>query len=102
MQEQAVDREHERDVFQQEIQKLEQQLKMPQRHQPVNEHQSNEVKCCYSRGHPFVGIGKAIGGLHLALPRPATDKELTLCLLRGEMAAISLLAGEEIAFYVVL
>lgn len=43
LQEQAIDREHERDVFQQEIQKLEQQLKMPQRHQPVNEHQSNEV-----------------------------------------------------------
>ncbi|XP_063777493.1 A-kinase anchor protein 9 isoform X2 [Pseudophryne corroboree] len=42
--EQAVDREHERDVFQQEIQKLEQQLKMPQRHQPVNDHQSNEVE----------------------------------------------------------
>ncbi|KAM5158336.1 A-kinase anchor protein 9 [Mantella aurantiaca] len=42
--EQAVDREHERDVFQQEIQKLEQQLKMPQRHQPVNEQQSNEVE----------------------------------------------------------
>ncbi|XP_040208302.1 A-kinase anchor protein 9 isoform X3 [Rana temporaria] len=42
--EQAIDREHERDVFQQEIQKLEQQLKMPQRHQPVNEHQSNEVE----------------------------------------------------------
>ncbi|XP_069815551.1 A-kinase anchor protein 9 isoform X2 [Dendropsophus ebraccatus] len=42
--EQAVDREHERDVFQQEIQKLEQQLKMPQRHQPVTEDQSNEVE----------------------------------------------------------
>ncbi|XP_018413101.1 PREDICTED: A-kinase anchor protein 9-like [Nanorana parkeri] len=42
--EQAVDREHERDVFQQEIQQLEQQLKMPQRHQPVNDHQSNEVE----------------------------------------------------------
>ncbi|XP_072268937.1 A-kinase anchor protein 9 isoform X4 [Pyxicephalus adspersus] len=42
--EQAVDREHERDVFQQEIQKLEQQLKMPQRHQPVNDHQSIEVE----------------------------------------------------------
>ncbi|XP_075172281.1 A-kinase anchor protein 9 [Anomaloglossus baeobatrachus] len=42
--EQAVDREHERDVFQQEIQKLEQQLKMPQRHQPVTDHQSNEVE----------------------------------------------------------
>ncbi|XP_077346944.1 A-kinase anchor protein 9 isoform X3 [Lithobates pipiens] len=42
--EQAVDREHERDVFQQEIQKLEQQLKTPQRHQPVNDHQSNEVQ----------------------------------------------------------
>ncbi|XP_075067933.1 A-kinase anchor protein 9 isoform X2 [Mixophyes fleayi] len=42
--EQAVDREHERDVFQQEIQKLEQQLKMPQRHQPVNDHQSNELE----------------------------------------------------------
>ncbi|XP_068091549.1 A-kinase anchor protein 9 isoform X3 [Hyperolius riggenbachi] len=42
--EQAVDREHERDVFQQEIQKLEQQLKTPQRHQPVNDHQSNEME----------------------------------------------------------
>ncbi|XP_075127862.1 A-kinase anchor protein 9 [Leptodactylus fuscus] len=42
--EQAVDREHERDVFQQEIQKLEQQLKMPQRHQPANDHQNNEVE----------------------------------------------------------
>ncbi|XP_040287084.1 A-kinase anchor protein 9 isoform X8 [Bufo bufo] len=42
--EQAVDREHERDVFQQEIQKLEQQMKMPQRHQPMNGHQSNEVE----------------------------------------------------------
>ncbi|XP_056375007.1 A-kinase anchor protein 9 isoform X2 [Hyla sarda] len=42
--EQAVDREHERDVFQQEIQKLEQQLKMPQRHQPVADHQNNEVE----------------------------------------------------------
>ncbi|XP_075683796.1 A-kinase anchor protein 9 isoform X3 [Rhinoderma darwinii] len=42
--EQAVDREHERDVFQQEIQKLEQQLKMPQRHQPVNDHQITAVE----------------------------------------------------------
>uniref|UniRef100_A0A8C5QK64 A-kinase anchoring protein 9 n=1 Tax=Leptobrachium leishanense TaxID=445787 RepID=A0A8C5QK64_9ANUR len=42
--EQAVDREHERDVFQQEIQKLEQQLKMPQRHQPTNGQQSNQVE----------------------------------------------------------
>ncbi|NWW49990.1 AKAP9 protein, partial [Pedionomus torquatus] len=42
--EQAIDREHERDVFQQEIQKLEQQLKIPQRIQPVNEHQTREVE----------------------------------------------------------
>ncbi|XP_063308527.1 A-kinase anchor protein 9 [Pelobates fuscus] len=42
--EQAVDREHERDVFQQEIQKLEQQLKMPQRYQPTNDQQSNQVE----------------------------------------------------------
>ncbi|KAM9308110.1 LOW QUALITY PROTEIN: A-kinase anchor protein 9 [Gastrophryne carolinensis] len=42
--EQAVDREHERDVFQQEIQKLEQQLKMPQRHQPVTNDQNNEME----------------------------------------------------------
>ncbi|XP_053215298.1 A-kinase anchor protein 9 isoform X10 [Podarcis raffonei] len=41
--EQAIDREHERDVFQQEIVKLEQQLKIPQRFQPVNEHQNREV-----------------------------------------------------------
>ncbi|XP_073438077.1 A-kinase anchor protein 9 isoform X3 [Dendrobates tinctorius] len=42
--EQAVDREHERDVFQQEIQKLEEQLKMPQRHQPVTDTQSTQVE----------------------------------------------------------
>ncbi|XP_053215294.1 A-kinase anchor protein 9 isoform X7 [Podarcis raffonei] len=42
--EQAIDREHERDVFQQEIVKLEQQLKIPQRFQPVNEHQNREVE----------------------------------------------------------
>lgn len=42
-QEQAIDREHERDVFQQEIQKLEQQLKIPQRFQPISEHQNREV-----------------------------------------------------------
>nr|XP_028606061.1 A-kinase anchor protein 9 isoform X10 [Podarcis muralis] len=41
--EQAIDREHERDVFQQEIVKLEHQLKIPQRFQPVNEHQNREV-----------------------------------------------------------
>ncbi|XP_033022010.1 A-kinase anchor protein 9 isoform X10 [Lacerta agilis] len=41
--EQAIDREHERDVFQQEIVKLEQQLKIPQRFQPINEHQNREV-----------------------------------------------------------
>ena len=43
-QEQAIDREHERDVFQQEIQKLEQQLKVVPRFQPVNEHQTREVR----------------------------------------------------------
>ncbi|XP_035866516.1 A-kinase anchor protein 9 isoform X3 [Phyllostomus discolor] len=42
--EQAIDREHERDVFQQEIQKLEQQLKVVPRFQPVNEHQTREVE----------------------------------------------------------
>ncbi|XP_053323649.1 A-kinase anchor protein 9 [Spea bombifrons] len=42
--EQAVDREHERDVFQQEIQKLEQQLKMPQRCQPLSDQQHNQVE----------------------------------------------------------
>nr|XP_028606059.1 A-kinase anchor protein 9 isoform X8 [Podarcis muralis] len=42
--EQAIDREHERDVFQQEIVKLEHQLKIPQRFQPVNEHQNREVE----------------------------------------------------------
>ncbi|KAM5125595.1 LOW QUALITY PROTEIN: A-kinase anchor protein 9-like [Callospermophilus lateralis] len=42
--EQAIDREHERDVFQQEIQKLEQQLKVVPRIQPVGEHQTREVE----------------------------------------------------------
>ncbi|XP_008820755.1 A-kinase anchor protein 9 isoform X3 [Nannospalax galili] len=42
--EQAIDREHERDVFQQEIQKLEQQLKAVPRFQPVSEHQTREVE----------------------------------------------------------
>ncbi|KAM5203528.1 A-kinase anchor protein 9 isoform 5-T5 [Hipposideros larvatus] len=42
--EQAIDREHERDVFQQEIQKLEQQLKFVPRFQPINEHQTREVE----------------------------------------------------------
>ncbi|KAM8770248.1 A-kinase anchor protein 9 isoform 3-T3 [Rhynchonycteris naso] len=42
--EQTIDREHERDVFQQEIQKLEQQLKVVPRFQPVNEHQTREVE----------------------------------------------------------
>ncbi|XP_060052233.1 A-kinase anchor protein 9 isoform X2 [Erinaceus europaeus] len=42
--EQAIDREHERDVFQQEIQKLEQQLKVIPRFQPISEHQSREVE----------------------------------------------------------
>ncbi|XP_023562307.1 A-kinase anchor protein 9 isoform X5 [Octodon degus] len=42
--EQAIDREHERDVFQQEIQKLEQQLKVVPRFQPVSEHQTREVE----------------------------------------------------------
>ncbi|KAM7119906.1 A-kinase anchor protein 9 isoform 1-T1 [Molossus nigricans] len=42
--EQAIDREHERDVFQQEIQKLEQQLKAIPRFQPINEHQTREVE----------------------------------------------------------
>lgn len=43
-QEQAIDREHERDVFQQEIQKLEHQLKAVPRLQPVSEHQTREVR----------------------------------------------------------
>ncbi|GAB1289386.1 A-kinase anchor protein 9 [Apodemus speciosus] len=42
--EQAIDREHERDVFQQEIQKLEHQLKAVPRFQPVSEHQTREVE----------------------------------------------------------
>ncbi|XP_058534282.1 A-kinase anchor protein 9 isoform X3 [Ochotona princeps] len=42
--EQAIDREHERDVFQQEIQKLEQQLKLVPRFQPVSEHPTREVE----------------------------------------------------------
>ncbi|GLD63765.1 A-kinase anchor protein 9-like protein, partial [Lates japonicus] len=41
--EQAVDREHERDFFQQEIQKLEQQLKNPQKPQPGSEQRNQEV-----------------------------------------------------------
>ncbi|KAB0392587.1 hypothetical protein E2I00_007342 [Balaenoptera physalus] len=44
LQEQAIDREHERDVFQQEIQKLEQQLKVVPRFQPISEHQTREVE----------------------------------------------------------
>lgn len=44
LQEQAIDREHERDVFQQEIQKLEQQLKVVPRFQPISEHQTREVR----------------------------------------------------------
>ncbi|XP_058439663.1 A-kinase anchor protein 9 isoform X2 [Marmota monax] len=43
-QEQAIDRERERDLFQQEIQKLEQQLKVVPRIQPVGEHQTREVE----------------------------------------------------------
>ncbi|XP_017447935.1 A-kinase anchor protein 9 isoform X3 [Rattus norvegicus] len=42
--EQAIDREHERDVFQQEIQKLEHQLKAVPRLLPVSEHQTREVE----------------------------------------------------------
>ncbi|XP_064410849.1 A-kinase anchor protein 9 [Latimeria chalumnae] len=44
MDEQAIDREHERDVFQLEIQKLEQLLKTPQRMQPSIEHRNSEVE----------------------------------------------------------
>ncbi|XP_072506315.1 A-kinase anchor protein 9-like [Notamacropus eugenii] len=40
--EQAFDREHERDVFQQEIQKLEQKLKATPKFQPVSEDQTRE------------------------------------------------------------
>lgn len=43
VQEQAVDREHERDFFQQEIQKLEQQLKNPQKLQAGAELRNKEV-----------------------------------------------------------
>ena len=42
-QEQAVDREHERDVFQQEILKLEQQLKNPQKLLAGSEQRTREV-----------------------------------------------------------
>uniref|UniRef100_A0A5F8G920 A-kinase anchoring protein 9 n=1 Tax=Monodelphis domestica TaxID=13616 RepID=A0A5F8G920_MONDO len=42
--EQAIDREHERDVFQQEILKLEQQLKATPKFQPISEHQTREVE----------------------------------------------------------
>ncbi|KAM6958852.1 A-kinase anchor protein 9 [Aplochiton taeniatus] len=42
--EQAVDREHERDVFQQEILKLEDQLKNPQKQQTGSEHRSSKVE----------------------------------------------------------
>ena len=38
-----MDREHERDFFQQEIQKLEQQLKNPQKLQPGSEQRNREV-----------------------------------------------------------
>lgn len=38
-----MDREHERDFFQQEIQKLEQQLKAQQKQQPGSEHRNQEV-----------------------------------------------------------
>lgn len=44
VQEQAVDREHERDFFQQEIQKLEQQLKNPQKLQAGSEQRNQEVE----------------------------------------------------------
>lgn len=43
-QEQAIAREYERDVSQQEIQKLEHQLKVVPRFQPVSEHQTREVR----------------------------------------------------------
>ena len=39
-----MDREHERDFFQQEIQKLEQQLKNPQKLQIGSEQRNQEVK----------------------------------------------------------
>ncbi|XP_051030567.1 A-kinase anchor protein 9 [Phodopus roborovskii] len=42
--EQAIDREHERDAFQLEIQKLEQQLKVVPRLQPVSAQQTREVE----------------------------------------------------------
>ncbi|KAJ3609746.1 hypothetical protein NHX12_024257 [Muraenolepis orangiensis] len=42
--EQAVDREHERDVFQQEIQTLEEQLKNPQKLQGASDPRSKEVE----------------------------------------------------------
>lgn len=42
-QEQAVDREHERDVFQHEIQKLEDQLKNSQKPQTGSEQRNREV-----------------------------------------------------------
>lgn len=38
-----MDREHERDVFQQEIQKLEQQLRSPQKLQTGSEQRNREV-----------------------------------------------------------
>ncbi|XP_067862571.1 A-kinase anchor protein 9 isoform X2 [Heptranchias perlo] len=41
--EQAIDREQERDVFQQEILKLEQQLKTPQRFQPNSDQRNREM-----------------------------------------------------------
>ncbi len=43
IQEQAVDREHERDFFQQEIQKLEEQLRNPQKPQNASEQRNHEV-----------------------------------------------------------
>ncbi|XP_038171397.1 A-kinase anchor protein 9 isoform X7 [Arvicola amphibius] len=42
--EQTVDREHERDIFQMEIQKLEQQIKVVPRPQPPSEQQAREIE----------------------------------------------------------
>ncbi|XP_049995675.1 A-kinase anchor protein 9 isoform X3 [Alexandromys fortis] len=42
--EQTVDREHERDIFQMEIQKLEQQIKVVPRPQPGSEQQAREIE----------------------------------------------------------
>lgn len=67
-QEQAADREHERDVFQQEIQNLEQQLKNPQKTQTGNERRDREVHDHMTSTHK----------IHL-YSKNQTDLQLMMC-----------------------